>query len=544
MSRQTRALLCLTSGLLLGMAFPPAGAGILAAVGFVPLLLVLSADVRASEVFRHSYAAFFVMNLITLYWPGGFTHMRDPYLMVSGTLLILAHPMFMALPMLVWHSVRKTLGVPRALFCFPFIWVAFEYAHASTQLSFPWLSLGYSMSYDLDAIQMASLGGVYLVTFWLVVLNALVFALLARAIAGGGGDSGAFARKAFLILAAYAVPYMIAPATGSGTPVRGEEREVSVALVQPNIDPFEKWSGAAAGQFAVLRRYTDSLITGVSGAGPDMLVWPETAVPYYILAPENAERFDALKRYVDSTRIPLLSGIPDLVSYSDPSKAPPDAKRLGDGTPYETFNSSMLLLPGSDIVQKFAKSILVPFAERVPYSDILGFLNAARWNFGLGGWSVGRDTALYRLPLGGGDTLRFANMICYESVYPGYVAGLTRRGAAFLTVVTNDSWWGNTSGPYQHRQFAVLRAVENRRWVAQCANGGLSFMIDPSGRVTGETRMFTAGGLAGTIRSRTGLSFYTAHGDWFAEICLVLSIFVFVATGIQRMVRTRTSGTR
>ncbi len=535
MARRVRISLCLLSGILLGLSFPPVGFGIFAALGFVPLLLLLAADESYSDVFRHSYGSFFVFNLLTLYWPGGFVHLRDPYLMVSGALLLLAHPVFMSLPLLVWHSVRKTLGMRLSLALFPFIWVAFEYAHSATQLSFPWLSLGYSVSYDLDAIQMASLAGVYALTFWIVLLNVLIFTLLSTTMMRDRPAGRGFVPVAAIIMLLFALPY------GYGWVDDGEEAAadgdpLSVALVQPNIDPFEKWSGATDTQVDALRHYTDSM---VARERPGLVVWPETAVPYYILSGTYASEFRALREYVDGMGIPLLTGIPDIVVYPETSAVPAGAKKLADGTSYETFNSSMLLLPGSGVVQKFAKVLLVPFAERVPYSNVLGFLNAARWNFGLGGWSVGRDTALFRLPVGNDDTIRFANMICYESVYPGYVAGLVRRGAGFLTVVTNDSWWGNTSGPYQHRQFAVLRAVENRRWVAQCANGGISFIVDPTGKVVEETEMFTAGGLAGIVRSRTGQSFYSRHGDWFGEISLALTLFIFAATWLQRKFRTR-----
>ena len=534
--RRVRIALCLLAGILLGLSYPPSGFGILAVIGFVPLFLLLSADEAFADVFRHSYATFFIFNLITLYWPGGFVHLKDPYLMVSGGLLLLANPIFMTIPILVWHFMRKTIGMKLSVAAFPVIWVAFEYAHSATQVAFPWLTLGYSMSYDLAAIQLSSVTGVYGVTFWIVSLNGMMFFLLSRAIVGNGPAGGrGLVPLAVLIVVIYAVPYAFG-AMDDGTDEAVDGIPVSVSLVQPNIDPFEKWGGTAAGQLGILKHVTDSMI---ARDRPDLVVWPETAVPYYILAGEYTAEFHSLKHYVDRAGIPLLTGIPDLVAYPGASTPPAGAKRLDDGSPYETFNSSMLVLPGADTVQKFAKTILVPFAERVPYSDILGFLNAARWNFGLGGWSVGRDTALFRLPAAGGDTVRFGNLICYETLFPGFVGGLVRRGAGFLTVVTNDSWWGNTSGPYQHRQFAVLRAVENRRWIAQCANGGISFLVDPGGRVVDQTKMFTAGGLEGTLRARTQLSFYTLHGDWFAEICLVLTIFLCMATGLHRIFRAR-----
>lgn len=109
------------------------------------------------------------------------------------------------------------------------------------------------------------------------------------------------------------------------------------------------------------------------------------------------------------------------------------------------------------------------------------------------------------------------------------MAGFVRKGAEYLTLITNDSWWGNTSGAYQHKQYAVLRAVENRRWIVQCANGGISCIIDPSGRIVQSTVLYTQGWMAADIQTNDALTFYTSHGDWFAEGCLVLSAFFLMA---------------
>ena len=110
----------------------------------------------------------------------------------------------------------------------------------------------------------------------------------------------------------------------------------------------------------------------------------------------------------------------------------------------------MLLQPGDPEIQKYAKMILVPFAERVPFSEALSFLNAMQWNFGLGGWGMGGEKTVFHLKEKGiaddsSKRFQFSNFICYESVYPGFVASFVREGAEFLTVITNDSWWGNTS---------------------------------------------------------------------------------------------------
>jgi apolipoprotein N-acyltransferase len=536
MAGSRAVFLCLVGGILLGCAHPPFETGMLAAAGFVPLLLLLSGADSYGAVFRLSYSLFFVFNLIALYWPGGFVHGKDGYLMISGGLLLLAHPVFMTIPMLAWHSLRRSAGTRMAVLFFPFIWVTFEYLHSSTQLSFPWLTMGNTQTFDAGIVQLASVTGVYGLSFWLLWLNVLLYFLFVRLASGPPeGKRRDAARLLIAVIVVYALPIAAEPWTGAWDD-EPSGPEIDVAVVQPDIDPFDKWREVARIQLETLQRLTDSTL---APSKPDIVIWPETAIPFYILWPKHAVEFAALRKFVDRIGVPLLTGIPDRIDYGEGAIVPRGAKTGPDGVLYESFNSSALLVPGSDTVTKFAKSLLVPFAERVPYSDVLTFLNAAQWNFGLGGWSIGRDTALFRLPLAGGDTVPFGNLICYESVYPDYVAGLVRRGARFLTVITNDSWWGNTSGVYQHRQFAVLRAVENRRWVVQCANGGISFVVDPSGTIRTETELFSRLGFQTTIGTPVAGTPYTRHGDWLAEGCSLITLFALFSAWMHRMMRKR-----
>lgn len=522
------AFLAILGGALLGCAHPPFRTGMLAAAGFVPLFFLLADAGTYGSVFRRSYATFFVFNLVTLYWPGGFVHGRDGYLMVSGILLLLAHPLFMTLPMLAWQAVRRGAGPGPAVLAFPFLWVTFEYLHSSTQLSFPWLTLGNTQTYDPAVVQVASITGVYGISFWLLWLNVLLHRLFVTVARGPGRRRrGGAALLVAAIVVVYSAPIIAAKWIDPGEPSAGDGLDVTV--IQPNIDPFEKWETAGPSQMRTLMALTGSAL---AEGRSDLVIWPETAVPYYILSPASAAEFRELRWFVDSIGVPLLTGIPDIVVHGA-GPAPAGSKTFPDGTKYETFNSSLLLLPGVDAIQKYAKTLLVPFAERVPYSEVLGFLNAAQWNFGLGGWSIGRDTVLPRFPAPGGDTVSFGNLICYESVYPAYVAGLVRRGARFLTVITNDSWWGNTSGVYQHRQFAVLRAVENRRWIVQCANGGISFAVDPSGRIHSETALFARAAFRQTIGTPDEVTFYTRHGDWLAESSAIVALFIVFASWLQ-----------
>jgi apolipoprotein N-acyltransferase len=277
------------------------------------------------------------------------------------------------------------------------------------------------------------------------------------------------------------------------------------------------------------------LTDSAAGGGSTLVLWPETALPLYLLHPANAGLFTQIRRQADTLGISLLTGSPDMIRYPDSAHAPPGSKISVSGESYETFNGAILLTPRDTVVQRYAKRILVPFAERVPYSTELAFLNAMKWNFGLGGWNLGRDPGVMTMQEGARGGVEFGVMICYESIYPALVAGDVRRGARFLAVVTNDSWWGNTSGAYQHKQIGILRAVENRRWLVQCANGGISCFIDPFGRTVASTPMFVRTILAGSVEPRSDLTFFTLHGDWLAELCLVLSLFLAATMAGKKM---------
>jgi apolipoprotein N-acyltransferase len=181
---------------------------------------------------------------------------------------------------------------------------------------------------------------------------------------------------------------------------------------------------------------------------------------------------------------------------------------------------------------------MVPFAERVPYADMFQFFDFLRWDVGIGGWQIGPDTTVFEEARTGA---RFSTNICYESTYPGFIAEFVRRGAEFMTLITIDSWWDHMSGAYQHQQIAVLRAVENRRWIARCAVGGISSYIDPFGRAHGTTALFTQRLLNGRIARSTALTFYTRYGDVVGDMCIWLSVIVFAAAlGQSFLSRKRT----
>jgi len=522
--KRIRIVFCILSGIMIGAAFPPSRMGILACFGLVPLLVVLSDIPDIGEGLRYTYLTMLVVHIITLNWTGGYVDMKDPYMMVAGAFVMVVHPLFFFLPVGGYLYVRRKIGSLAALSALPFLWVAFEYCHSLTQWSFPWLTIGNTQTYDLPRIQFISVTGVYGLSFWVITLNVLAFLLYGALSARK--SRGRIPRVAWWLAASIIVLFELPLVYGlvvvdraqvDGAHPAMDRGSVTVGMIQPNIDPWEKWNHQGYDVVEEQMRMTEDLVRRTDRPRPQIVLWSETAVPYFLLVPANRWLVDALRARLAREHIALLTGLPQMLIYPDSTKAPRGAKLLPRTRQrYDTFNAAALLQPGMDSVQWYGKMKLVPFAERIPYAEVLSFVEFLRWDVGLGGWQVGQTRVVFH---DSASQSRFSTAICYESVYPGFIAGFVRGGAEFLTIITIDSWWDHMSGAYQHERFAVLRAVENRRWIARCAVGGISCYIDPFGRVYDETALFTKAECSRTIGRSSELTYYSAHGDVWAKSC-------------------------
>jgi apolipoprotein N-acyltransferase len=536
-----RFFLLTLAGAMLGCAFPPLPLGMLACAGLVPLLVVLSPVTSMWRGLRYGYVTFLTFHVITLNWTGGYAHANDPYMMLAGAVTMLVHPLFYILPTGVYLWVKKHLGEPAALWMLPFAWVAYEYSHSLSEWSFPWLTLGNTQSYELARMQFIEYTGILGLSFWLLTMNVLLYLLLKALMERR--FSLRDRRPAGLVVLAGAV-YLL-PLIHGWAVLRGVEGTVAVrgdsltvGIVQANIDPWEKWSSAPASPVKQHLALTDSLLQRTDVPRPSLVLWPETALPYYVFMPERGNDLAPVRTLVEARNVSVLTGLPVAVVYADSTRAPRSARRLRwTGERYDAFNAAALVRPGRSDVPWYGKMKMVPFAERVPYADLFAFMDFLRWGVGIGGWQIGRDTTVFFEPETGAA---FSGVICYESVYPAFVAEFVRRGAEFLTILTVDSWWDHMSGAYQHQRFAVFRAVENRRWVARCAAGGISCYVDPWGRVMDETALFTRATLSRTLERRRDLTVYTRYGDWCGVACVFMTgLFVAAAAGTVFQKRLR-----
>jgi apolipoprotein N-acyltransferase len=524
--------LSVLSGVMLGCAFPPSALGILACFGLVPLLLAIKDLPRLRSVLGFSYAGFLVFHLITLNWTGGYSHAHDPYMMIAGAVTMLVHPMFYWLPMSVYVLVCRQLGPRPGLYLFPLIWVAYEFSHTLSQWSFPWLTLGNTQTYDLTRIQFISITGVLGLSLWILIVNVLAYLLMVKILEGRVRLlSKGFVLHAFGIVLVYVLPSIHGAWVLHRPPDadRASGDSIAVGIVQPNVDPWDKWKGGYETVDLYLQMTSQLLDTG-GGVRPGIVLWPETAFPFDILSDQNEVILRSIQSRLEKWRCALVTGLPHRVWYKDSASTPIHARReKGTTRRFDWFNSAAFLQSGEAVPRWYGKMKMVPFAERIPYAEVFQFLDFMRWDVGIGGWQIGTDTTVFTHAATGA---RFNTLICYESTYPGFAAEFVRRGAEFIAIITIDSWWGRMSGAFQHQQYAILRAVENRRWIARCAVGGISCFIDPSGRVFDATDLFTQRTIARKIVREHDLTFYTRHGEWLGTIAImIVGLFIAAAAG-------------
>jgi len=496
--------LVLLGGVLLSLALPPLPTGPLAWIGLVPLLMAIE-DATPRRAALIGYVFGVIQHLGSLYWIG--FHVDMPrWLAILAWLLA---PFILGLYTMgtTWSlRVASRWAGQSWAWMLPFAWTGFEYLRYFTEFSFPWVILGHTQARLLGLIQQADIWGVLGVSFWVATLNVIAYRALLTAPASRRGAWNYAAAFVFVVAATALYGRFRLGETAT------KPQNIRIAIVQPNISMDTKWRGGNG-----IQASADTLLRQTARIEPgsvDLVIWPETAIPDYIMyTPPGREpderivnpRYRRLMAVVtEHTGAPLVSGVP-----------------ANDYTENKQYNSSMLVMPESLAVQSYDKRLLVPFGERVPYQRVFGFLGEL--NLGIARWSAGTRLTVFQTPVA-----RFGLGICFESVFPHLMRQFVRSGADFLVVVTNDAWFGRTSLIYQHAAFASFRAIENRVWIARGANTGISAIIDPWGRMVQSAGVFEQETLIGTVGKRERDTLYLLWGDWIGQVSLVATLALVI----------------
>lgn len=527
--RKKERLLALLSGVLLGISFPPFPFPFLIFFALIPFFFAVEKRESLAGINRITYLTHFVFTLITLYWVGSWTKEADPFLMISGVLLMFVNPALYLIPTTLYFLAKKSLNKKAALFLFPFFWSAFEYLYGLTDLRFPWLMLSNSLVYFNSFIQIADIIGAPGLLLVVLFINIFLFLFMKNR----KEEPRTNLKYVWIAALLFVVPLVYGIVRLNTYML--SDKKIKVGLVQPDLDPWDKWE---AGNISEQLELYLSLSERAVKQKAEIIIWPESALPAYLLSDGYYDEVNRIHRFADTNNVFVLTGMPDATFFFNKEEAPPDAKFTKlSGTPYVSYNSILLFSPNSRHVQKYGKIKLVPFGERVPFVDKLPFLgDLIKWQVGISSWNVGREQTVFDLDKN--HDLKIGGLVCIESIYPDFTAGFVQKGANIIAVVTNDSWYGYSSGPFQHKEISVLRAIENRRMVLRAANGGVSCFIDPLGRTIEQTKLFTRDLLVSYAYVENGLTFYSRNPLIIPLASSIISLMIIIFF-IYKRIRAR-----
>jgi apolipoprotein N-acyltransferase len=492
--------LAATSGLLLTASFPKLDWGLFAWIALVPLFCAIK-DKAPGASFKLGFVTGLAHYATLLYWIAGVMKTYGHLPVVVGWLIFLLLVVYLSLYPSVFAVMVSQLRArsPYYVWSAPFLWAGLEYVRAFLLSGFPWENFGYSQYKWLHLIQFSDMFGVYGLSALLVAVNTVFFEL-----------QDAIGQKRKLPWKpTVAVAFVLAGTIWYGTWRTAQFDRVAeaapkrvVALVQGNIDQSKKWVTSFQGE--TLRRY-GRLSQAALEASPSLVIWPETALPFYFLHDEALTR--QVRELVRASKVYFILGSPSFRSQ---------------GGRVRYYNSAYLLDPVGKVLGKYDKVHLVPYGEYVPLKRFFPFLG--KLVEAVGDFESGKKGQVLSL-----NTEKLGVLICFEVIFPELARAMVQNGAELLVNITNDAWFGTSSAPYQHLSMAVFRAVENHRAMARAANTGISAFIDPVGRILEKTPLFQEAIATRSLPMIGQKSFYARYGDLFAIGCVLISLVFCIA---------------
>lgn len=512
-----KVILAVISGICLTLAFPSTGFWPIAWFSPAMLLFLLA----GLTPFRAFYCGFIfgVAHFSTLlYWLCPTVHNYGPLswpLAIAVFMLLVVYLAFF--PALFCLGVSMTSRQPAGLILnVPIFWVGAEYLRGHMFTGFPWGLVGYSQYPLLTLVQLADVFGVMGVSFLVLLGNSAFFLLAARffmlkwhgVTVNRGVALGALACFLAVMITAF---FYGEARLGWLEKNMNESRSMKVAVIQGNIPQSLKWDVDEAQR--TIEKYLElSKAVARKSDPPDLIVWPETAAPFYF-----GLDYDFTKRVlkaVDDTGIPFIIGAPA-------------AHATGSSGGWKIYNSAFLLIPGKGIAGRYDKVHLVPFGEYIPKRDwfpFLGKIVAQELDF-----SPGDSGNILKL-----ENTKIGMLICYEAIFPELSVDMVSSGAGLLINLTNDAWFMKTSAPYQHFEEAAFRAIEVRRPLIRAANTGISGAVDYTGKVVAQSSLFrTQTLLLRVYPGNKSDSLYLVMGDTWALVCSVLLIITLLSGYIR-----------
>lgn len=492
------------SGLTLIFCFPTFDLFFLAWIAFSPFLIsIYSKEKRSSFLNGIIFGITYFFG--TLYWIYySVNHYGGVPFFISIAivfLLCLYLSIYTGIFSLLFSFTIKNTSFPAMLIA-PVYWVVLEFLRTYIFTGFPWSIIGYSQYKFLTLIQIADITGVYGISFIVLAVNgaiADIFITKNRLKIKPLFPLYPVISGAIILLLLLATTFIYGWFR-LNEKVKG--KEIVISIIQGNIEQDKKWEPVY--QESVLNTYFELSKKALSH-NPSLIVWPETALPF-IFGKEDELSTELIEFQRGLNSKLLLGSI--LIKERNNEK-------------YILSNSALLLDENGKISFVYDKIHLVPFGEYIPLKKFLFFID--RLVYGIGDYISGDSYIKAHTSIG-----NFATVICYEIIFPGMIRKFFKDGGDFLVNITNDAWFGRTTGPYQHFSMAVFRAIENRKPVIRSANTGISGFIDSYGNILSQTELFKRCYLTEKIITVDRISFYSKYGDLFVYLCIIITIIILI----------------
>jgi apolipoprotein N-acyltransferase len=427
-----------------------------------------------------------------------------------GVLLLIAIAWGILVGTFAWAVNRLSRrSIDSACIGAPFIWVTFEFVRAHLpEISFPWNLLGYPASANLELVQITALTGIYGLSFVVAAFNVLlVWTAAAETLQSRRRAIVAAGITVILLLILFVGPRLV-PEAQAHHFARAVQLNFPESLSYP-----PDWFETHSADLDEIQRIS----LAPSAEKPDLLLWPEAPAPFSFQDLRFAKI--ASKLAIDFKH-PFLAGAIEWKPPVDPTDTVPH----GNLAPY---NSALLFDAQGQRVFVYDKIHLVPFGEYEPFPLIHQVVASVSEE--VGGFHKGNKYAVGKLP--GGNT--FGVFICYEAIYASEVRRFAANGAQLLINISNDGWFGRSAAAEQHLRMARVRAVENRRWIVRATNNGYTVSVDPYGRIFSPLPPDVRAATDLPYDFRTDQTIYTRFGDWFAWLCVLVSV-ILVATTFRK----------
>jgi apolipoprotein N-acyltransferase len=501
-------LLAFVLGILVAAALPPLNLILLLPVSFTGLLWILGASKTRRQAFLVGWWYAWGQFIAGLYWIGvAFTVDAETHAILMP-LPVLVLPAFLAIfsgfaTLITYMSGAKSLA---RIFVFSGVWLLFEYIRGVIFTGFPWNLVGYAWSDILPVMQSTAFIGIYGLTLLTVFISSLPTLF---------GEADTTRKTAALSLTVMVVVFVVLGGIGNfrvpNSPVQSFDNS-TMRIVQPNIPQSDKWKSNLLLEH--LRKIVSLSVTD-NGSSPSYFIWPETAVPYYLTTSEPLQK--------------------ELAQIIPPGGALATGAPRRDPVVRQYWNSMQILGDKGEILDVYDKQHLVPYGEYMPLRSIMAATGLAEIIPALdqmSDFATPDKTAKKVISIPGLPPARA--MICYEIVFPWEVTPKT--AFSWILNITNDGWFGTTSGPYQHFAMTRTRAIEQGVAIVRAANTGISAIIDPYGRTVESLSLnetgFIDGRLPMPLPDRT---LYARYGE-----AIPMTLVIFFA-GIGMVLTRRTS---